>query len=79
LHFLTKAWEVKMAIFKVEKMSCGGCVKHVTKAIQAIDARAEVKVDLATGLVDVSPDPINPQAIVLAITQAGYPAEISNS
>ena len=71
--------EVKMATFKVDKMSCGGCVKHVTKTIQAIDAGAEVKVDLATGLVDVSPDPINPQAIALAITQAGYPAHISNS
>ncbi len=71
--------EVKMATFKVEKMSCGGCVKHVTKAIQAIDAGAKIKVDLATGLVDVSPEPINPQAIALAITQAGYPAHISNS
>ena len=45
----------------------------------AIDAGAEIKVDLATGLVYVSPEPINPQAIALAITQAGYPAHISNS
>jgi copper chaperone CopZ len=68
-----------MATFKVEKMSCGGCVKHVTKAIQSIDAGADVKVDLANGLVDVTPDPINPQAIALAITQAGYPAQLNNS
>ena len=68
-----------MATFKVEKMSCGGCVKHVTKAIQSIDAGADVKVDLANGLVDVTPDPINPQAIALAITQAGYPAQLINS
>jgi Cu+-exporting ATPase len=68
-----------MSTFKVEKMSCGGCVKHVTKAIQSIDADADVKVDLANGLVDVTPDPINPQAIVLAITQAGYPAQLNNS
>lgn len=68
-----------MATFKVEKMSCGGCVKHVTKVIQAIDADAEVKVDLDTGLVDVLPDPINLQAVALAITQAGYPAQINNS
>lgn len=68
-----------MTTFKVEKMSCGGCVKHVTKAILTIEAGAEVKVDLATGLVAVSPDPINPQAIAAALTQAGYPAQISNS
>jgi len=68
-----------MATFKVEKMSCGGCVKHVTKAIQSIDAGADVKVDLANGLVDVTPDPINPQAIALAISQAGYPAQLINS
>ncbi len=67
-----------MTTFKVEKMSCGGCVKHVTKAVQSVESGASVTVDLATGRVDVTPTPQDAQAIIHAITEAGYPAALAN-
>ena len=39
-------------IFDVKEMTCGNCVKHVTKAVQAAQPGAEVNADLATGKVD---------------------------
>lgn len=65
-----------MTTFMVEKMSCGACVKHVTKAVHSVDAAASVVVDLATGKVEVTPTPADTSAIVKAITDAGYPARL---
>lgn len=67
-----------MTTFKVEKMSCGGCVKHVTKAVQSVVADANVAVDLATSRVDVTPAPQDAGAVIRAITEAGYPATLAN-
>jgi Cu+-exporting ATPase len=69
--------EETMTTFDVKDMTCGMCVKHVTKAVQAVEPGAEVKVDLATGKVDVSPTPKDPAALAKAITDAGYPAKIA--
>ena len=66
-----------MTTFDVKEMSCGMCVKHVTKAVQSVEPGAEVKVDLATGKVEVSPTPKDPQALARAITDAGYPAQVA--
>jgi Cu+-exporting ATPase len=67
-----------MTTFKVEKMSCGGCVKHVTKAVQSVATGSDVAVDLATGKVEVTPTPEDVQAVIRAITEAGYPATLAN-
>jgi Cu+-exporting ATPase len=63
--------------FDVKEMTCGNCVKHVTKAVQAAEPGADVKVDLATGKVEVSPSPNDPAALAKAITEAGYPATVA--
>ncbi len=39
--------------FHIENMTCGGCVRGVTKAIQSIDPVAQVSADPATHKVDV--------------------------
>ena len=39
--------------FHIENMTCGGCVRGVTKAIQSVDPAAQVSADLATHKVDV--------------------------
>ncbi|NBZ86442.1 heavy-metal-associated domain-containing protein [Stagnihabitans tardus] len=39
--------------FHIETMTCGGCVRSVTKVIQSVDPGAEVKADPATHLVEV--------------------------
>ena len=39
--------------FHIENMTCGGCVRSVTRAIQSVDPTAEVSADPATHKVDV--------------------------
>ena len=57
--------------FQVSGMSCGHCVSAVQNAVQTIDPKAQVTVDLETGHVDVlSTQPR--QDIVAAIENAGY-------
>ncbi|QGM96562.1 heavy metal translocating P-type ATPase [Methylocystis parvus] len=69
--------EETMTTFNVKDMTCNMCVKHVTKAVQAVEPNADVKVDLATGKVEVSPTPKDPAALAQAITEAGYPAQVA--
>ena len=60
-----------MQTFIVDGMTCGGCVRGVTKAIQRIDPQSTVHVDLATKTVKV--DSALPSAqIVDAIKTAGF-------
>lgn len=57
---------------QVEEMSCGHCVNAVTKAVQAIDAQAQVEVDLAQRKVRVQSAAELTQ-VAAAIVDAGYP------
>ncbi|MFJ7885553.1 heavy-metal-associated domain-containing protein [Pseudomonas sp. NPDC096917] len=60
-----------MPTFKVDGMTCGGCVRGVTNAIQRVDPQSTVHVDLATKTVEV--DSTLPSAqIVAAIKGAGF-------
>lgn len=43
-----------MVEFKVQGMTCGGCVRSITGAVQGVDASAEVEVDLSGKTVAVS-------------------------
>ena len=61
-------------VFQVEKMSCSKCAGRVTKAIQSVQAAAQVNIDLASGKVEVTPSPVDPAVLAKAITEAGYPA-----
>ena len=63
-----------MTEFKVAGMSCQHCVKAVTSSIQALDARARVEVDLASGLVKVESNQES-AALKAAIDEAGYTVE----
>ncbi len=55
----------------VAGMSCQHCVKAVTSAVQALDAQAEVSVDLAQGKVSVH-STLSPEAVKQAIAEEGY-------
>lgn len=59
-----------MLQFKVEGMSCGHCVKAVTKAVESVEPGAKVDIDLASGQVNVASG--QTQAISAAIEEAGY-------
>ncbi|HVZ42537.1 MAG TPA: cation transporter [Ramlibacter sp.] len=57
--------------FQVQGMSCGHCVNAVTQAVRTVDPQAEVKVDLASGKVEVESDR-DRAAIAGAIQEEGY-------
>jgi len=60
--------------FQVNGMSCGHCANLVQNAVQTIDPKAQVTVDLETGHVDVVSE--HPRAdIIVAIENAGYKAQ----
>lgn len=57
--------------FQVKGMTCGHCVKSVTRALKEVDEKADVRVDLAQGRVQV--DSAAPAGkLSAAITEAGY-------
>ncbi|CAB5534887.1 copper resistance protein CopZ [Stutzerimonas stutzeri] len=59
-----------MPVFNVSGMTCS-CERAVTQAIKALDAQAQVKVDLASGTVEVQSS-ASEQAIRQAISEEGY-------
>lgn len=61
--------------FRIDNMTCGGCVRGVTKAIQSIDPQAEVSADVPARFVEVRTD--RPAAeIAAALDKAGFPAAV---
>lgn len=58
--------------FTVEGMTCGHCIRAVTRAIHALDPEARVDVDLSAGIVTVIGDVTAEQAAA-AIAAEGYP------
>ena len=57
--------------YRVDGMSCGGCVKSVSNAITAKDPKARFTVDLPSGTVRVDSDTAEP-LVIAAITDAGF-------
>jgi copper chaperone len=57
--------------FQVQGMTCGHCANAVTQAVRTVDPQAEVKVDLASGKVDVQSQQDH-AAIAQAIEEEGY-------
>lgn len=66
-----------MQTFKVEGMTCGGCVGAVTRAVQAVDKDAKVEVDLASKTVKVD-SKVSPLQIIDVITNAGFEARTAH-
>jgi copper chaperone len=61
-----------MLNLKVSGMTCGGCIKAVSKAIQSQDPQAKVEVDLASQMVNLETSLSAAQASQI-ITDAGFP------
>jgi copper chaperone len=60
-----------MIDFKVQGMTCGGCARGVTNALQRVDANAVVNVDLASKTVSVN-STADVQQLKQAIEKAGF-------
>jgi len=65
---------VPMQVFNVQGMTCGHCVKAVTRAVQEQDAQAKVEVDLAGKQVRVQSS-LAVEQVLAAIREEGYQAE----
>lgn len=63
-----------MQIFTVSGMSCGHCVRAITQAIRALDAAAEVQVDLGASEVRVA-SRLDAEQLQQAIRAQGYSAQ----
>lgn len=59
---------------KIQGMTCGNCVKHVTTALSVLDGVQRVEVDLQSGSARVEHDPAQaPLARLLsALEEEGY-------
>ncbi|MEB0043219.1 MULTISPECIES: cation transporter [unclassified Pseudomonas] len=60
-----------MQRFNVQGMTCGHCVRAITQAVHRDDPAADVKVDLATGLVQVE-STLAADALIGLISGEGY-------
>jgi copper chaperone len=56
----------------VTGMTCGGCTKAVTRAIQLQDARATVQVSLDSQKVEID-SKLSREALITIVTDAGFP------
>jgi len=61
-----------MHIFQIPKMSCGGCVDTISKALKQVDESAVIECDLAGRTVKVDSEK-DRQALADAMSSAGYP------
>ncbi len=57
--------------FHIENMTCGGCVRSVTKAIHEVDPMAKVTADLDHHTVEVDSGAARP-ALEAMLTDIGY-------
>lgn len=62
-----------MHVFKVSGMSCSHCVRAITTALQALDATAQVEVDLAAGEVRVE-SRLSVAEVIAALDEEGFAA-----
>ncbi|WP_081630873.1 heavy-metal-associated domain-containing protein [Aureimonas ureilytica] len=60
---------------RIDDMTCDGCARAVTRTIQRLDPEAQVAVDRPGGTADVTTK-AEGEALVSALTKAGYPAEV---
>jgi copper chaperone CopZ len=64
--------------FYVQGMKCDGCIAAANKALNNIPGFENAEFDLPTGTAVVSGD-VDPQAVCLALSQAGYPATVKSA
>lgn len=61
----------------VQGMSCGSCVNHVTKEIEALSDIQSVHVDLQSGRVQVQRILNQSDDLIRVLDAAGYPASLN--
>ena len=62
--------------YSVPAMHCGHCEAAVTRELEGVSGVRDIDVDLETKLVTVGGDGLDDAALVTAIDEAGYDAEL---
>ena len=63
-----------MHLFHVPGMNCGGCLRAVTRAVQALDPEAQIEADLEARTVTVVSRQ-SEASLLNALSNGGYPAQ----
>ncbi len=73
--------DASLAIFNVEKMTCGSCARKVQNALTGINGVGVVEVSVTDGRSNVEYDATqtDPATIAAVITTSGYPATLRES
>ena len=61
-----------MHTYRVDDMTCGHCVRSITRAVHAVDPEAQVRIELARQRVHIESKAAHPFALSRAIREAGY-------
>ena len=67
---------MKTTRLKVTGMMCEACVAHVTKALQGVNGVRQATVGLPAGSATVQHQNADPSALVDAVSEAGYEAQV---
>ena len=68
---------MKTTELKISGMMCEACVQHVSKALTGVAGVQQAGVDLQAGRATVQHEDADEQALVAAVAEAGYEAEIA--
>ena len=63
---------------KIDGMTCGGCVKSVTKVLENLNGveKAEVSLENADAIISFDESKIQPAALIEAVEDAGFDATL---
>ncbi|MDO8713360.1 MAG: heavy-metal-associated domain-containing protein [Polynucleobacter sp.] len=60
----------------VAGMTCGSCVKHVTKALESLDGVSNIHVDLQNGKVHLDRTSWKSDDLIHTLNEDGYPSSL---
>lgn len=65
---------MQTATLNISGMTCGGCVRSVSKVLNALDgvAKSEVSLDERRAVIDFDPDKVGVEQLKRAVEEAGY-------
>ena len=66
-----KEFTMQTTTLQVQGMTCGHCERAVTQAVQTVDPSAQVRIDRASGTVNIDSTAAR-EALAAAITEEGY-------
>jgi copper chaperone CopZ len=73
--------EVQTTVLAISGMSCGACVRHVTRALDGMTGVVHVTVDLQTNeaAVEHLPAFVDAAPLIAAVRDAGYEARVART